>query len=200
MPFLTFLFLLLLLTDVMTRLWLARRQIQHVTRHREQVPEEFSHRIRLTSHQRAADYTTERVRLSMLEVIFDATVLLALTLGGGLQWLADQTHTMMAQGMVGDIVLVGVVMLLLGVIHLPFTIYRQFVLEARYGFNRMTPKLFVSDTLKGILIASLLGAPLLALILWLMQATGPSWWIWAWAVWAGFNLLIMLIFPTWIAP
>ena len=200
MQFLTVLFLLLLLSEVTARLWLARRQMRHVLAHRQQVPAEFSGRIGLHSHQRAADYTADRTRLSMIEVAFDAVLLLALTLGGALQWIADQTWAVLGQGIGSDIALVGAVVLLLGVLHMPFTVYRQFVLEARYGFNRMTPKLFITDAVKGTLIAALLGIPILGLILWLMQTAGQTWWIWAWLAWAGFNLLIMLIFPTWIAP
>lgn len=200
MQILTVLFLLLLLSEVMTRLWLARRQIRHVLAHRQQVPVEFRGRIGLQSHQRAAHYTADRARLTIAEVIFDAVILLALTLGGGLQLIAERSLAAFGQGLGSDLMLVGSVVILLGVLHLPFTVYRQFVLEARYGFNRMTPKLFIIDIVKGTAIAALLGLPVLALILWLMQSAGQTWWILAWLVWAGFNLLIMLIFPTWIAP
>ena len=200
MQFLTVLFLFLILSEVVTRLWLARRQIRYVLSHRQQVPTEFRGKIGLHSHQRAADYTADRTRLTMLEVVFDATILLALTLGGGLQWIAEQSRIVLGQGMGSEVMMVGIVVLLLGALHLPVTVYRQFVLEARYGFNRMTPKLFIADTIKGIVIAALLGIPVLVIILWLMQSAGHTWWIWAWLVWASFNLLIMLIFPTWIAP
>ena len=161
---------------------------------------EFRGRIGLQSHQRAADYTADRARLTMVEVVFDAAILLAFTLGGGLQWIAEQARVALGLGMSSEIMMVGVVVLLLAALHLPFTVYRQFVLEARYGFNRMTPRLFITDTFKGAVLAALLGIPILSLILWLMQTAGQTWWIWAWLVWAGFNLLIMLIFPTWIAP
>ncbi|AWB33565.1 M48 family metallopeptidase [Orrella marina] len=200
MQLLTSLFLTLLALEVMTRLWLARRQMQHVKQHREQVPAEFSARIRLRSHQRAADYTVDRTRLGMVETVFDAAVLLALTLGGGLHWIASSLESLLGSGMTADIALVGAILLLIAVLHLPFTLYRQFGLEARYGFNRMTLKLFITDSIKGLLVALALGTPVVALILWLMQVAGQSWWFWAWFVWAGFNLVMMLIFPTWIAP
>lgn len=200
MQLLTSLFLTLLVLEVLTRLWLARRQIQHVMRHREQVPAEFSGKIRLRSHQRAADYTADRTRLGMVETIFDAAVLLALTLGGGLQWIASSLEGLLSAGIAADIALIGAILLLIAVLHLPFTLYRQFGLEARFGFNRMTPKLFITDSIKGLLVAAVLGTPIVALILWLMQVAGQSWWFWAWLVWAGFNLVVMLIFPTWIAP
>lgn len=200
MQLLTSLFLTLLALEVMTRLWLARRQMQHVKQHREQVPVEFSARIRLRSHQRAADYTVDRTRLGMVETVFDAAVLLALTLGGGLHWIASSLESLLGPGMTADIALVGAILLLIAVLHLPFTLYRQFGLEARYGFNRMTLKLFITDSIKGLLVALALGTPVVALILWLMQVAGQSWWFWAWFVWAGFNLVMMLIFPTWIAP
>lgn len=200
MQLLTALFLLLLTLEVVTRIWLARRQIRHVLAHRDEVPSEFAGRIGLHSHQRAADYTTDRTRLTMIEVVFDAIVLLGFTLGGGLQWLADLVRAALGVGIGADIALVAVLFVLIGALHLPFTVYRQFGLEARYGFNRMTAGLFVVDLVKGVAVAALLGIPVLALILWLMQFAGHAWWIWAWVAWAAFNLLVMLIFPTWIAP
>lgn len=200
MPLLTALFLTLLTVDVLVRLWLAQRQIRHVMIHRQEVPAEFSGKIRLHSHQRAADYTKDRTRLGMLETVFDAVVLLILTVGGGLQLLASLANAFFDTGLIADIVLVGAVVALLAVLHLPFTLYRQFSIEARYGFNRMTLRLFIADAFKGLLLGIVLGAPIIGLILWLMIATGDGWWLWAWLVWAGFNLLVMLIFPTWIAP
>lgn len=200
MPILTALFVTLLILEVCTRLWLARRQIHHVQAHRDRVPLEFEGRISLFSHQRAANYTCDRTRLGMLEAIFDACLLLILTLGGGLQAMSQWSAQWVGSDMWGDLVLIGLVSLVIGLAHLPFTVYRQFSLEARYGFNRMTGKLFISDTLKGTLIAIVLGAPLLLLILWFMQEAGATWWLWAWAAWALFNLLVMFIFPTWIAP
>lgn len=197
---LTALFLLFLGTNAVIKIWLAQRQIRHVQAHREQVPAEFADRISLRSHQRAADYTTERTRLRITEAVFDVAVLLVLTMGGVLGWLYQAFDGWFTVALWRDVALIAGVSVLLGAIHMPFSIYRQFRLEQKYGFNRMTPKLFVTDTIKGLFVGALLGLPLLTLILWLMNTAGTSWWIWAWASWAAFNFAVMLIFPTWIAP
>ena len=197
---LTLLFVSFLVADLCVRQWLATRQIRHVARHRDQVPPEFSPRIGLTSHQRAADYTAARVRLGMLERVYDAIILIALTLLGGLQAIDLAVAQVTSHDLLRQLLLLGSVALLLGVLGLPFTLWRQFKLEARFGFNRMTPGLFVSDMLKGIFIALVLGIPLTAAILWLMASAGDLWWVWAWGLWTVFNLLLLFIFPTFIAP
>ena len=197
---LTILFVIFLLASVALRLWLASRQIRHVLAHRDQVPGEFASRIGLESHQRAADYTTARVRLGMFEGVFDAAVVVALTLLGGLQAIDTFIATLTTHDLFRQVLLLVAVGLLTGLIGLPFSIYRQFWLEARFGFNRMTPGLFAMDLAKGLLVGALLGLPLVAAVLWLMASAGNLWWLWAWGLWAVFNVLVMLIFPTWIAP
>jgi STE24 endopeptidase len=197
---LTLLFVVFLLGMVVVRLWLANRQIRHVLSHRAEVPAEFATRIALASHQKAADYTTARVRLGMAELVFDAAVLVGLTLLGGLQLIDLWVSSLTTHDLFRQVLLIVVVSVLLGVLGLPFSIYRQFKLEAKFGFNRMTPGLFVSDTLKGLLLGLVLGLPLLAAVLWLMAEAGTYWWLWAWGLWSGFNLLVLFIFPTWIAP
>lgn len=195
----TLLFVVALTLSVLLRLWLAGRQIRHVMRHREAVPPVFADRIRLASHQRAADYTVARSRLAMIEIVFDAAVLIALTLLGGLQALWNLSQ--LAPGpFIQQMVLVVLVVAVLGLLGLPFTWYRQFRLEARFGFNRMTGRLFVQDTFKGIIIGAVLGLPLLAVVLWLMASAGASWWLWAWVVWTIFNLAVLWLYPTVIAP
>jgi len=196
----TVLFVFLLLTDALLRLWLANRQIRHVSRHRDAVPGAFSACIDLASHQRAADYTLERTRLGMIERLFDAAVLVGLTLLGGLQAIDAFTFSVTQHELARQLLLLGSVMVLLSLLGLPFTVWRQFRLEARFGFNRMTPKLFVADAIKGLCVSVLLGLPLAASVLWIMAEAGSAWWLWAWAVWAGFNALILLVFPTLIAP
>lgn len=197
---LTLLFLLFLATNAVIRIWLAQRQIRHVQANRNEVPAEFTEKISLRSHQRAADYTTERTRLRITEAVFDVAVLLALTMGGVLSWVYQTVDGWFLSTLWRDVALIASVSGLLGAIHLPFSFYRQFRLEQKYGFNRMTPKLFVADTLRGLLVAAVLGLPLLMLILWLMNTAGANWWVLAWASWAAFNFAVMLIFPTWIAP
>lgn len=197
---LTLLFVAFLVADLCVRQWLAMRQIRHVASHRDQVPPEFSPRIGLASHQRAADYTAARVRLGMLERVYDAGILVALTLLGGLQAIDLAVAQFTSNDLLRQLLLLGSVVLLLGVLGLPFTLWRQFKLEARFGFNRMTPGLFASDLVKGILLSLALGAPLAAAILWLMASAGSLWWLWAWGLWTVFNLLLLFIFPTFIAP
>lgn len=197
---LTTLFVIFLLASVLTQLWLASRQIRHVSQHRDVVPAEFSSRISLSSHQRAADYTVARMRLGMFERITDAVVLVALTLLGGLDEIQQLVSSITSHELLKQVLLIVSVSVLLGLLSMPFTIYRQFSLEERFGFNRMTPGLFVSDMIKGVVVGALLGIPLVAAVLWLMAEAGQYWWIWAWGLWAAFNLLVLLIFPTWIAP
>ncbi|MCK9510282.1 MAG: M48 family metallopeptidase [Pigmentiphaga sp.] len=196
----TLLFVAALTLSVLLRLWLASRQIRHVMRHREAVPPVFADRIRLASHQRAADYTVARTRLAMIEIVFDAAVLIVLTLLGGLQALWNLSQLAPGGPFIQQMVLVVLVVAVLGLLGLPFTWYRQFRLEARFGFNRMTGRLFVQDTLKGIIIGAALGLPLLAVVLWLMASAGASWWLWAWVVWTIFNLAVLWLYPTVIAP
>lgn len=196
----TFLFIAVLTLGVLTRLWLASRQIRHVRRHRDAVPPVFAEKISLRSHQRAAGYTVARVRMAMVETVVDAAVLVCLTLLGGVQWLAQLSYNLPGGDLARQMALVTAVLLVLGVVSLPFTLWRHFRLEARYGFNRMTPALFALDTLKGVLLGALLGLPLLAVILWLMDSAGRFWWFWAWLVWAAFNLAVLWLFPTVIAP
>ena len=197
---LTTLFLIFLLAGVIVRSWLAKRQIAHVKTHRDQVPAEFAEKIRLFSHQRAADYTVQRTQLRITEGLFDVAVLLWLTLGGGLAWIDAILLQWISTDLWRQVALIACVVVFLGALQVPFTLYKQFKLEAKFGFNRMTPALFIADLFKGLAIAAILGLPLLILILWLMQTAGTYWWAWAWASWAVFNLLIMFIFPTWIAP
>lgn len=196
----TLLFVAFLLTDIAVRMWLATRQIRHVVRNRDRVPAEFSHRIGLSSHQRAADYTVARVKLGMLERTYDAILLVCLTLMGGLQYIDLMISQVTEHDLLRQVLLVVVVIVLLGLLSLPFTVWRQFRLEARFGFNRMTPELFFMDAAKGIALTAVLGLPLIAAVLWIMGSAGTYWWIWAWALWSVYSLMMQVIFPTIIAP
>ena len=195
------LFALALLASVLTRLWLASRQMRHVAQHRSAVPQPFAERISLSAHQRAADYTLARVRLGMIDVLVGAAVLLGFTLLGGIEWLSDlwrawlPTHPFWRQ-----VLLVASVAALASIIELPISWYRQFVLEKRFGFSRMTQRLFFTDLLRGLAVSMALGAPLLIAVLWLMQRAGQQWWLWTWAVWVVFNLAVLVLYPTVIAP
>ncbi len=193
-------FVVLLLSDLAVRTWLSARQMRYVAGHRDRVPAEFADRINLASHQRAADYTRARVRLGIIEHAYDAAVLLAMTLLGGLQWLDRAVGQITDHALPRQLLLLVAVAAAMGVLGLPFTLWRQFRLEARFGFNRMTPALFVADVAKGIALGLVLGLPLAAAVLWLMGRAGPAWWLWAWGLWVAFNLLLLFIYPMFIAP
>jgi STE24 endopeptidase len=198
---LTWTFLAALLAATATRLWLARRQIRHVRAHRGAVPATFADAIPLSAHQKAADYTVEKTRLGMLEVAIGAVALVVLTLGGLIDWLDVQWAQAFApKGLAHGVALIASVMVLLALIDLPLALYRTFVIEQRYGFNRMTARLFVVDLAKQALLAAAFGIPLLLLVLWLMQRMGSLWWLYVWAAWMAFNVLVLLAFPTFIAP
>jgi len=196
----TSLFVLFLMLMVGLRFWLAARQIRHVARNAEAVPAQFAERVSLTAHRKAAAYTIARQRFGMLEGAAGVGLLVALTLLGGVQEIAATVTAGLGSGLAAQVTIVACVALILGAIDLPFDWYRQFRIEEKFGFNRMTPKLFFIDLLKSVLIAAMLGLPLLALVLWLMEVAGAYWWLYAWAVWVGFNAMVLVLYPTVIAP
>ncbi len=194
-------FSLAVCVSVALKLWLAARQIRHVALHRQHVPAPFDASVSLAAHQRAADYTVDKLRLNLLEIVTGAIVVLAWTLLGGLDALnASLLDVLGDHPFAQQLALLACFALIGGLIDLPFSLYQTFVIEARYGFNRMSWGMWLSDLIKGSLIGIGLGLPLAALVLWLMQAAGAQWWLWVWLAWAAFNLLLMVVFPTWIAP
>jgi STE24 endopeptidase len=198
---LTWTFLAALAAASATRLWLTWRQVRHVRAHRNAVPSTFAEAIPLPAHQKAADYTVDKARLSMIEVIVGAGVLLALTLGGVIDWLHVQwARVLEPAGLWHGVALIGSVMVLIALVDLPLTLYRTFVVEQRHGFNRMTARLFAVDLAKQAALAAAFGIPLLLLVLWLMQRMGSLWWLYVWLAWMAFNVLVLLAFPTFIAP
>src|SRR5258706_5611402 len=198
---LTWAFLAALLGATGVRLWLAPRQIRHVRAHRERVPVGFAETIPLAAHQKAADYCGARTRFGIADLLLGAVVLLALTLGGLLQAISDAWAQLLdAGGLWHGVALVISVTLLFSALELPLTVYRTFVIEARFGFNRMTPALFVADLARQAALSLALGVPLVLLVLWLMQAMGEHWWLYVWIAWMAFNLAILMIYPTFIAP
>lgn len=194
------LFVVAVLAMVATKLWLASRQIRFVVAHRSAVPAQFTATIPLAAHQRAADYTVARTRLGMVEIVLGAVVLIALTLLGGVQVLDLGISDTIGRDYVGQIALVGAVLAISGIVELPLDYYRQFVVEERFGFNRMTKRIFIMDRIKGLLIGAAFGIPLLFVVLWLMKQAGSLWWLWTWAVWVAFQMLVLVLYPTFIAP
>ena len=199
----TALFSALLVLGLVTKFYLATRQIRHVARHRNLVPAAFASTIALASHQKAADYTIAKARLGMLETGFGAALLMGWTLLGGL----DALNQILARSglasygsLVPQLALLVAFGLISGLIDLPFSLYKTFRLEESFGFNKMTARLWLADLLKSTLVGAIIGLPIVALILWLMGSAGGLWWLWTWMVWMGFNLLALVLFPTVIAP
>ncbi len=189
-----------LVAGLLLKFWLATRQIRHVAQHRAQVPADFASRITLEAHQKAADYTLAKTRFGMLELAWGAASVLVWTLLGGLSWLNQFLLQWMQPGLVQQVALLVAFGVLGALVDLPFTLYKTFVIEQRFGFNKITPKLWLQDMLKSLVVGAVLGLPLASLILWMMGATGAYWWLWTWCVWMGFNLLMLLLYPTLIAP
>ncbi len=184
-----------------TRLWLAQRQIRHVRAHRNAVPGMFAEAIPLAAHQKAADYTVAKARLGIVDTLLDAAILLLLTLGGVLQWLSDRWESAFRpESLWHGSALILAVFLLKGVLGLPLNAYRIFVIEGRFGFNRMTLGLFALDLAKGLLVGAVLGIPLLLVVLWLMQAAGPLWWLCVWLVLVAYSLFLQMIYPAVVLP
>lgn len=196
----TIVFLVAFIASFGLRHWLSQRQIRHVAFNRDAVPAEFASQITLAEHQKAADYTIAKLRLGIIENGVSAIILISFTLLGGLQILNSALLGLLGAGIAQQIALLVSIVLISGIIDIPFSWYKQFHLEARFGFNRMTPRLFFSDMFKGMSVGGAIGVPLLWVILSLMAEAGDFWWLWAWGVLTAFSLLMQWIFPTFIAP
>ncbi len=197
---LTSTFALTLIGVLLLKFWLISRQIRHVAQHRGQVPASFVETITLAAHQKAADYTLTKARLGLLELALGALLLLGWTLLGGLSILNQALLGWLGSGMTQQLALLAAFVLISGLLDLPLSWYQTFVVEERFGFNKTSFKLWLLDLLKSSLMGAAIGLPIAALVLWLMGTLGIWWWLWAWGVWMGFNLLLLLIYPTLIAP
>jgi len=206
MPFaptsiLTFTFITLLIATTLVRIWLASRHITHVQANRNQVPTAFVENITLDAHQKAADYSTAKTKLVINESVVQALLLAALTLGGGLQWIDDVWRNWLpTQEIIRGALVICSAMLVSSLIDLPFEYYKTFVVDEKFGFNKMTPAMFFSDLVKHSLVGLALGAPILFAALWLMQGAGQYWWLYLWIIWSVFNLVMLAVYPTFIAP
>jgi STE24 endopeptidase len=198
---LSFTFVCLLIATTVIRIWLGRRHVSHVQKHRNQVPLAFNGNIALDAHQKAADYTAAKTKLVMLEVTAQAVLLALLTLGGGLQLIDDVWRNLLpAQEIIRGALVICSALLISSLIDFPFDYYKTFVVDESFGFNKMTPRMFFTDLVKHSLVGIALGAPILFAALWLMQGAGDYWWLYLWAVWTVFNLLMLAVYPTYIAP
>jgi len=182
------------------QVWLARRHVAHILAHKACVPAVFSDKIGLAAHQKAADYTVAKTRLSFVQITVEVIVLLAFTLGGGIEQLARAWHGVFQSPLLEGTALILSTLVLMGALDIPLSLYRTFRLEARFGFNKMTPELFALDLLKQAGLALALGIPLVLGVLWLMGAMGEYWWLYVWLAWMAFNLLIIAVYPSFIAP
>jgi STE24 endopeptidase len=198
---LSFTFVCLLIATTVIRIWLGRRHVAHVQKHRNEVPLAFNGNIALDAHQKAADYTAAKTKLVMLEVTAQAVLLALLTLGGGLQLIDDVWRNLLpTQEIIRGALVICSALLISSLIDFPFDYYKTFVVDESFGFNKMTPRMFFTDLVKHSLVGIALGAPILFAALWLMQGAGDYWWLYLWAVWTVFNLLMLAVYPTYIAP
>ena len=196
-------FAVALIASLLVKFWLASRQIRHVAAHRNDVPLPFKATITLAAHQRAADYTLAKGRLGLLSMAFGAAVLLGWTLLGGIGALNEAARDAVQPrfgAMAYQLAMLASFAVISGALDLPFDLYSTFRIEQRFGFNHMTWRLYLADMLKGALVGALIGLPISALMLWIMGATGGLWWLWAWGAWMAFNVLILVFYPTVIAP
>jgi STE24 endopeptidase len=194
------LFVIVLLLAAALRLWLGMRHIQHVQAHRNHVPPQFASEVSLDAHQRAADYTSAKTRLALLAVAVDTALVVWLTFGGGVQLFYDAASEWFAAEIARGLTLIALLSVVTTLVELPLGLYRTFRIEERFGFNKMTPALYWIDFAKNAALAAAFGLPLAACVLWLMQAAGEYWWLYAWVVWVAFNLFMLAAYPTWIAP
>ncbi len=196
----TYAFLCFLGASLILQYWLASRQYQHVLKHRSQVPEAFRDKIGLDEHQKAADYTFAKIKLGRVDLLISAVLLLGWTIGGGLELLDQYWRTLELSSIQTGIGVMISAMLIMSAIDLPLSAYSTFVIEKKFGFNKTTIKLFIVDLIKGAALTLIIGAPLLWVILWIMEISGPLWWLYVWAVWFSFGLIMMWAYPAFIAP
>ncbi len=196
----TWIFLLATAGSIIIHFLLSRRHVRHVRNHRAAVPAEFADKIALTEHQKAADYTEAKVRLQLIDYVVSVAVLLIWTLGGGLELLDSLWRSSGLGSIWLGIAFMLSVFAISSVLSLPLDSYRTFVLEERFGFNKMTVTTFIGDIIKNSIVFLIIGAPLLAVVLWIMQSAGSWWWLYVWLTWMGFSLLMMWAYPAFIAP
>ena len=201
MATLSAIFVVLLLATTIARLWLGKRHVNFIRFNRGMVPAAFDGSISLQAHQKAADYSVAKTQLIMTEAIVQAALLYFFTLGGGLQWLdASWREWLPDQQILRGALVILSAFVVSGLVELPLDYYRTFVIDQRFGFNKMTPIMFFTDLIKHSILGLMLGSPILFAALWLMQGAGDYWWLYLWVIWSVFNLLMLAVYPTFIAP
>ena len=196
----TYLFIIALISGVFLQWRLSVRHIRHIKANRDAVPDEFADKIPLDAHRKAADYTCAKTHARLLELVVSSMLLLIWTLGGALDLLDSVIRPYQLSTLLTGTVFILAVILISSLLDLPLSLYRTFRLEQRFGFNKMTPKLFINDLLKNALLALIIGTPLIMLVLWFMDNSGAWWWLYVWLTWFGFNLIMVWAYPALIAP
>ena len=198
---LTIVFIGLLIATTLIRLWLGSRHIGYVQAHRGQVPQAFKESISLESHQKAADYSAAKTKLVLVEAVVQALLLAVLTMGGGLQLIDHIWRDILPNhDIIRGALVICSALFISSLIDLPFEYYKTFTVDEKFGFNKMTLKMFFSDLVKHSLVGLALGLPILFVALWLMQGAGQYWWLYLWVVWSVFNIIMLALYPTFIAP
>ena len=195
----TYVFIGIVTLDTLLKLYLNRRQQQSITHNYTKVPENFQQAISLVEHQKAANYSLAKLKTNNLEILFACLILLGFTLGGGIQFIINMTN-LTEHLLSSQVLFVLSFMIISSIINLPFDIYKTFKIEQKFGFNKITPRLFIQDQIKSIVLTLAIGTPILYLIAWIMTNLTQNWWLYVWGVVVGFNLLALLIYPTIIAP
>ncbi len=196
----TTIFLLSLSVSIIVQWFLVQRHVNHIRSNRENVPEAFNGKIPVEAHHKAADYTQAKVKTGLAELIIGSVFLLLWTLAGGLQLLDSWWRSFGLSEIWTGAGFILSVFAIMSVLDLPTSVYRTFKLEQSFGFNKMTPKIFIVDLLKNALVGLLIGTPILLLVLWIMENSGSYWWLYVWATWLTFSLIMMWAYPAFIAP
>ena len=199
-PAFTLVFLLFVILSFAFGCVLTLRQLAHVSANRATVPAEFAESITLDAHQKAADYTVEKNQIGLVESVFDLVLLLALTIGGGMLLIHRIAASWFSGPYTLGLAIFAGLMIVSSIVSTPFSLYRTFVIEQKFGFNKMTWKLYLIDAIKGLALSAAIGIPLLLVTFWLMEKMGGLWWFYVWLVWLVFSLLMIVIYPTYIAP
>ena len=196
----TLIFLIALIISYSLQFWLAKRQSAYVMKHRDEVPDAFKDKVSLEAHQKAADYTIDKGKLGEIDGLIGAVLLLLLTLGGGISYAFELWSGLELSPLITGLSAVATVFLVMTLVELPTHVYQTFIIEEKYGFNKSTAQQFIKDQLLQLGLMLLIGLPILALILWVMDSIGELWWLWAWGILMTFSLLMSWLFPTVIAP
>jgi STE24 endopeptidase len=196
----TYLFLTIACLGIAIQCILTMRHVHHIRDHAETVPEAFANQIPIEAHQKAANYTQAKVKTGLYEYLISIALLLIWTLGGGLQLLDVTWRSVELSEILTGVGFLLSAYLIMSILDLPMSVYRTFGLEKKFGFNRTTPKVFITDLIKNALLALIIGTPMIMFVLWLMATSGALWWVYVWITWFLFSLLMMWVYPAFIAP